>query len=224
MSPFIQIAGVRGAKEALMLAREGVTHVGFPLRLPVHAEDTTESEAADMISLLPPKTTPVLITYLSDAQEIRRFAAALRVRAVQLHGDVPAGQCARLREIAPELTVIKSLVVREGNAAALLREAEALAPWVDLFITDTFDSATGASGATGRTHDWAVSRMLVERAGRPLILAGGLHPGNVAEAVRAVRPAGVDAHTGVEDARGDKDPAKVREFVRIARRELARLG
>ncbi|MFW5837260.1 MAG: phosphoribosylanthranilate isomerase, partial [Desulfovibrionaceae bacterium] len=85
------------------------------------------------------------------------------------------------------------------------------------FITDTFDPATGASGATGLTHDWSVSRRLVELSPRPVILAGGLGPDNVAAAVRAVRPAGVDAHTGLEDASGAKVYEKMRDFADQAR-------
>jgi phosphoribosylanthranilate isomerase len=68
-----------------------------------------------------------------------------------------------------------------------------LSPFVDAFITDTFDPKTGASGATGKTHDWRVSRRLVELADRPIILAGGLTPENVKRAILEVRPAGVDS-------------------------------
>ena len=83
----------------------------------------------------------------------------------------------------------------------------------DGFLTDTYVPGTGAAGAIGRTHDWALSRRLVELSPRPLILAGGLTPANVREAVAVVQPAGVDAHTGVEDASGRKDRAKLLAFV-----------
>jgi len=88
---------------------------------------------------------------------------------------------------------------------------------VDAFITDTYDPATGACGATGRTHDWSVSRKLVELSSRPVLLAGGLTPDNIRQAIGQVRPAGVDAHTGVEGPDGRKDPALVRRFVAEAR-------
>jgi phosphoribosylanthranilate isomerase len=120
--------------------------------------------------------------------------------------------------------VIKSLVVGLRDPAALEVEAERLAPWVDAFITDTFDPATGATGATGRTHDWSVSRRLVECLPRPVVLAGGLTPENVAEAIRQVRPAGVDSHTGVEGADGRKSRDKVMRFVAAARAAFAALA
>jgi phosphoribosylanthranilate isomerase len=83
-------------------------------------------------------------------------------------------------------------------------------------LTDTFDASTGASGATGKTHDWSISRELAEISPRPLILAGGLDPGNVREAVNQVRPAGVDAHSGLEGPGGRKDRELVQAFVRQA--------
>jgi phosphoribosylanthranilate isomerase len=85
--------------------------------------------------------------------------------------------------------------------------------YVDAYITDTFDPPTGASGATGKNHDWRVSRQLVRQSPRPVILAGGLNPGNVRDAILAVRPAGVDAHTGLEDVSGRKSEERVRKFV-----------
>ena len=90
-----------------------------------------------------------------------------------------------------------------------------------MFITDTFDPATGASGATGKTHDWTVSRKLVELSPKPVILAGGLNPSNVYEAIRIVRPAGVDVHTGVEDSSGRKSRSLIEAFVNEAARGFA---
>lgn len=107
------------------------------------------------------------------------------------------------------------------SLVALERELSATSPHVDAFITDTYDPATGASGATGKTHDWEVSRRLVALSPRPVLLAGGLVPGNVARAIHAVRPAGVDAHTGVEGPDGRKDSARVRAFVAAARAAFA---
>ena len=212
----IQVAGVRNRAEAELLLREGVRCLGFPLRLAVHPEDLTETAAAAIIRGLPRGTDSVLITYLNHAKDVAEFAAFLGVHAVQLHGDIPVAECARLRQLRPELTLIKSLIVRPGNLPGLKADAEAFAPWADAFITDTFDPATGACGATGKTHDWSVSRELVRSSPRPVILAGGLTPENVAAAIAAVRPAGVDTHTGVEDATGAKDPVLVRRFVEQA--------
>jgi phosphoribosylanthranilate isomerase len=105
---------------------------------------------------------------------------------------------------------------------ALEAMARELSPLVDAFITDTFDPKTGASGATGKTHDWRVSRRLVEAVDRPVILAGGLTPENVKRAILEVRPAGVDSHTGVEDSSGRKSRDKICKFLSEAQEAFAR--
>ncbi|MBP7830455.1 MAG: phosphoribosylanthranilate isomerase [Kiritimatiellae bacterium] len=215
--PAIQIAGVIDRAEADLLVRLGATHLGFPLRLPVHKEDLSEAAAAAIIRALPPTCPGVLITYLERADEVVEFCRELGARHVQLHGGLTPAEASRVRERDPGLFVIKSLVVRPDNVGSLMTQVRELAPFVDAFITDTFDPRTGASGATGKVHDWAVSVELVKLSSRPVILAGGLRPGNVREAVRRVRPAGVDAHTGVEGPDGRKDEALVRRFIGEAR-------
>jgi phosphoribosylanthranilate isomerase len=213
----IQVAGIIDEAEAALLQECGVQWLGFPLRLPVHRADLTEADAATIIRRLRPPAQAVLITYLDEAGAIAEFCAALGARVVQLHGEIAAGELRRLRRLDAGLTITKSLVVGLHPVPELERMVRELAPVVNGFITDTFAPETGAAGATGRTHDWAVSRRLVELSPRPLILAGGLTPDNVRQAILAVRPAGVDVHTGVEDVSGRKSRAKVSAFVAEAR-------
>jgi phosphoribosylanthranilate isomerase len=214
----IQVAGVIDQAEAELLVRCGVRYLGFPLRLPVHGEDLSEREAAAIIRNLKPPARAVLITYLNRAGEIVDFCRELDTSIVQLHGDIDASELRRINERAPRLTIIKSLVVGLHPMERLLDLVQRSAPSVDAYITDTFDPKTGASGATGKTHDWAVSRELVRCSPRPVILAGGLTPENVRDAILAVRPAGVDAHTGTEDASGRKSEEKVKRFVSEAQK------
>jgi phosphoribosylanthranilate isomerase len=222
----VQVAGVVDQAEADLVVECGVDLLGFPFRLSVHREDLTEIAAAAIVRRLPRATRAVLITYLADAKSIRDLAHFLGVAAVQVHGDIEFAELARLRAEAPRLLLMKSLVVRPGGAEDLETACARFAPFVDAFLTDTFDPATGATGATGRTHDWSVSARLVEISPRPLILAGGLRPTNVAAAIERVRPAGVDAHTGVEGADGRKRRDLVSAFVDEARRafRVARSG
>jgi phosphoribosylanthranilate isomerase len=209
----IQIAGVIDAAEAQMLQQCGIRYLGFPLRLPIHREDLTEEEAAAIIKSLTPPVFGVLITYLDEASEVAAFCHALGARIVQLHGDIERDELKSLKTLDPNLIVIKSLVIGMGDDKALEAMVRELSPFVDAFITDTFDPKTGASGATGKTHDWRVSRRLVELAKRPVILAGGLTPENVKRAILEVSPAGVDSHTGVEDSSGRKSREKVQKFL-----------
>ena len=222
--PFIQVAGVRSSAEAKLLEDCGVGYLGFPLRLPVHAEDASESEVARMVAEITPPARGVLITYLDDPEAIDTLCRALGVRIVQLHGDVRAAALDRLRALDPELSIVKSLVVGRKDPSALEADVLEFSPRVDAFLTDTYDPASGASGATGKTHDWRITRRLVEISPRPVILAGGLTPENVAAAIGEVRPAGVDSHTGVEVASGAKSREKVARFVREAMEQFRRMA
>ena len=206
-----------------MLVKSGVHRLGFPIGLDVHREDIPDDEAAAIIRTLGLGPRAWLITYLDDPLSIATLCGRLGCVGVQLHGPISEGQVAELRTLRPGLQVVKSLVVRDDNLAELEARVAAFAPHVDGFITDTFDPATGASGATGKTHDWAISRRLVELSPRAVILAGGLTPENVARAIEAVRPGGVDAHTGVEDEHGRKDLEQVRAFVHNAEGAFAKL-
>ena len=211
--PIIQIAGIRDEAEARTLVASGVHRLGFPIGLDVHEEDMPEDEAAEVIEGLRIGPQAWLITYRHEPRAVAAMYRRLGCAGVQLHGDAGPDAVRRLKALCPDLQVVKGLVVREGNLAELEGRVRALAAHVDGFITDTFDPTSGASGATGKTHDWSVSRRLVELSPRPVILAGGLTPENVARAIETVRPAGVDVHTGVEDGTGRKDPARVRAFV-----------
>ena len=207
-----------------MICEEGADWLGFALRLPKKNEDLSEEDAAAIIAGLPAPHRGVVITYLTDAEEIKAFCAELGVRTIQLHGDVSASELRTLRAIDPELYVLKSLVVKEDNIDELATIVNETAEWVEMFITDTYNPATGAKGATGLTHDWGISAELVRISPRPLMLAGGLNPDNVAAAIEQVRPAAVDAHTGLEDATGRKDRAKVRRFIEQSREAFGRLA
>jgi len=200
-----------------MLCECGVTHIGFPLRLSYHREDLTDRQVREIVQALPRNVAKVLITYLRPPEEIAKLADYIGADTVQLHATPTAETLRQLRSISPGLQIIRSLIVGASDPAMLASEALSQADLVDFFLTDSYDPTTGASGATGKAHDWKISQFLCSHVGRPLILAGGLNPRNVRQAIREVGPAGVDAHTGVESPNGCKDPQLVEAFVREAR-------
>lgn len=224
----IQVAGALDSAEVKMLVENGVTHVGLPLGPGVRCQDMSLERAAVMVREMSGKTSGemaggaefVLITYLADPQDVLALCRRVGAAAVQLHGRVRPEQVAALKGLAPELFIIKSLVVGENEDMGVVAEARAHEPYADAFLTDTYDPSCGARGATGKVHDWGVDAAVVGAVARPVILAGGLHPGNVAAALRATGAAGVDAHTGLENASGRKDPELVRAFVGAARSVL----
>lgn len=217
-SKFIQVAGIIDFVEAEMLINCGVNFLGFPLRLPVNKEDCTEEEAASIIAKTKDRVKSVAITYLNKSDEIISFCKKLGVEIIQLHGDISIVELRKLKTAAPELNIIKSLVMKQGNFNHLETIVTSTQNYVDAFITDTYDPSTGASGATGKTHDWNLSRRLVELSNKPVILAGGITHLNVYDAMMAVKPIGVDTHTGVEGIDGRKEFNKVKKFVDEAKR------
>lgn len=220
----IQVAGIVDAKEAAMLAESGVDWLGFPLRLTINEPDLSEADAAEIIAGIAAPQRAVVITYERTADDILSLCRQIGVRTVQLHAEVDLAELRELKRRHPDLHVIKSLVVRPDNIRQLRESVARTHEYVDTYITDTFDPTSGAEGATGLTHDWRISAELVRHSPRPVILAGGLRPDNVAAAIEHVRPAGVDAHTGLEAPDGRKDPEKVRRFVTAARAAFAQLS
>lgn len=220
-SGMIQVAGVRSLDEGRMLLDCGVDLLGFPLRLPVHAADISEDQARGIIQTLGPWRC-VLITYEDDPDRLLELCQFVGAQTVQIHAALPVSTLALLKKNL-SIQIVKSYVV--GREALSVQDfCEIYSPACDAFITDTFDPVSGACGATGQIHDWAVSAELAQISPRPLVLAGGLNPANVAEAIHQVRPAAVDAHTGLEDAEGFKSKALVQGFVHQARHAFGNLS
>jgi phosphoribosylanthranilate isomerase len=212
----VQIAGISTLEDALAVERAGADAIGFTLGLPDGPHNGLDAHRARaIIRALPPLVTPVLITYYTTAAAVVPLCRFLGLSTVQLHARPDPAEVAAIRAALPGIKVILAVSVTGEEAVA---EALALAPHADALILDSYDPATGRRGATGRTHDWSISRRIAERVPVPVMLAGGLTPDNVAEAIRQVRPWAVDTHTGVERPDGSTDHERVRAFVRAARR------
>jgi phosphoribosylanthranilate isomerase len=210
---FIQVAGVANQQEADMLIQCGINYLGFPMRLPVNKEDLSEEEAGLIIKHLTPPNYGVVISYSQTANDAIELCHKMNTNIIQLHGPITINELESIRILEPNLLIIKSLVITNNNESQLTKTLKDLEPFVDAFITDTFDPSTCASGATGKTHDWNISRRFVELSLKPVILAGGLNVDNVYNSILKVKPAGVDVHTGVENSRGRKDKQLVQNFI-----------
>lgn len=210
----VQIAGISSLADALAVAQAGAEAIGFTLGLPTGPHNgLDEAGTRAIIAGLPPFITPVLITYHATAVEVAPLCRSLGVLTVQLHGGADAFEVTAMRRALPGLKVIRAVHVTGPEA---LTAAVTAAQDSDALILDTYDPLTGRHGATGLTHDWELSRQIVAASPVPVILAGGLRPENVAEAIRTVRPWAVDTHTGVERPDGATDHERVHAFVRAA--------
>lgn len=195
--------------------------MGFTLGLPHGVHDgLTSQKAAFIVSRLSEDILPVVITYLTSADAVCRLVHVVRGAAIQLHGGMNETELRRFRSMCPNVRTIGRVTV--AGEHAIKNAIQFRPPLWDAIILDSSDPRTGRIGATGLVHDWGVSARIVKAALLPVILAGGLNPDNVAEAIERVRPHGVDAHTGLEEPDGTRNFAKIKGFARAATKAFQR--
>ena len=198
----VKICGVTSRRDAFAAVDAGADAVGFNFHR-ASPRCVTPALARSIVRALPPLVTPVGVFVDRPASDVRRICRTTGIRLAQLHGDEPP---AALRALEP-LPVMKAIRVRDRGCVRS-------AAWYGraaLLLFDAYDAS--AYGGSGHRFNWA----LLKGFRRPFLLAGGLTPANVARAVRAVRPFGVDVASGVESRPGIKDHRKMRSFVRSAK-------
>jgi phosphoribosylanthranilate isomerase len=171
--------------------------------------------AAQICAVLPPFVTATLVTHEDDPASVAELVKVVQPTAVQIHSEMQPGDCAALKRQFEAIRFIKSYHVTGMES---LDYGARYADVVDAFLLDSRNAATGQVGGTGLVHDWSLSAAIVQRYKVPVVLAGGLTPGNVAAAITQVRPFGVDVNSGVKAASGPcKNADKMREFIRRAK-------
>lgn len=226
---WVKICGTTSLKDALLAAEAGADAVGYVLAPSPRRVDA--EQVAAMAPELPEDLTQVGVVQSQDAGEIAQWVRTAGLHGVQLHGGLNPDLLQRLRgEFGYKLFLVQALHWRvDGEAEEAERQLRAdVRAVVGQGVADAvlIDARTArASGGTGKTIDWKRARQVVEAEGPKLrvIVAGGLKPENVAEAIRTMRPWGVDVASGVEASPGSKDPARVREFLRMAREAFAEI-
>jgi phosphoribosylanthranilate isomerase len=194
----VKICGITTWDDARICVDLGASALGFNF-YPSSPRAISPADAWNIIRRLPPFVEAVGVFVNWPPLVVDALARALRLGSVQLHGEESPKEVA---ELARSRRVIKAVQVGRGfRVAALSRYRRA-----DGLLLDGF--ARGQHGGTGRTLDWNLARS-ARRYGR-IILAGGLTPDNIAEAIRVARPYAVDVASGVEARAGRKDPARLR--------------
>jgi len=200
----IKMCGITRPADAALAVELGVHALGFVL-WPDSPRHIRLEDAARIIATLPPFVTAVGVFVSPGADTVRRAAEEAGIALAQIHGEVPGWDGRRPARI------LRAVHLSQGDVGIepACGEGEAV-------LLDAHDPVR--HGGTGRTVDWARAA-LVARA-RPVVLAGGLTPANVAEAIRVVRPYGVDVASGIEMSPGVKDPARMRMFVEAVKETL----
>ena len=206
-TPLLKICGITRLVDALHAVKEGATALGFVFWTSSPRAIAPE-EAKDIIAALPPKVTPVGVFVNELPQKLREVMKVTGVRAVQLHGD----------ERLADYEFIECPLLKSATLGDVAKTARAW-PEETTLLLDAADRVK--RGGTGVAVDW--SRAAVAARIHKVVLAGGLTPLNVEEAIRTVRPFGVDVASGVEASPGVKDFAKVSAFLTNARRAFAAL-
>jgi len=213
MKPVIKVCGIQNLGEALGSVSAGANTIGMLVGLTHLAGDgITPETAKEIVSALPKGIRPVIVTHLTDPEKIARLAEFTGVSTIQLHDDIQIPDMKKLRALVPCVTLIKAVHVTGEESVT---NAVGYAEHADMLVLDS--RTKDRLGGTGKTHDWSISSRIVSAVKIPGILAGGLTPENVAEAIKTVRPAGIDANSGLEHPDGSKDFSKVREFAAAGR-------
>lgn len=195
----IKICGLTRRDDALAAADLGADALGFVFA-PKSRRRADEETVARMVEEVPPFVTLVGVFQDQPADKVRATMRDCRLHVAQLHGQEDSGY---VRDLG--LPALKALCLSSQEDLSLILRY----PHLPAFLLDS------AAGGSGQVFDWAWAREAAHRV--RVVLAGGLHAGNVGEAVRAARPWAVDACSGTESSPGVKDPAKVREFIREVR-------
>lgn len=194
--PWIKVCCIADEAEAALAVAAGASALGLVSRMPSGPGVIDEATIARLARRVPPPVASFLLTCETDADAIvaqqRRCGAGTLQLVDAVAPDVPA----RLRDALPGIRLVQVVHVR---GPASVDEALAVAPAVDALLLDSGNPALAVKelGGTGRVHDWSLSRRIVDASPVPVFLAGGLRPDNVGEAVRAVRPHGLDVCSGV---------------------------
>jgi phosphoribosylanthranilate isomerase len=196
----IKICGITRPDDARVAAQAGADAIGLVFYPPSPRYLSTE-RAVEIRDALPPFVQAVALFVNPDAALVAQVLGRVRPAMLQFHGEESPEFCAQFGVPFVKAHRVRSGVTK-GAALEYLRPFSRAAAWL-------FDSHVPEYGGVGEAFDWS----LVPASDKPVILSGGLSAGNVAEAIRRVRPWGVDVSTGVESAKGIKDAAKIAAFI-----------
>jgi phosphoribosylanthranilate isomerase len=211
----IKICCIQNEQEAAAAIQLGASALGLVSEMPSGPGAISEDRIARIAREIPPGVSAFLLTSRTDVPSIISQQRRVGVDTLQLVDELPRGAHEELRRALPGIRIVQVVHVTGEEA---VERAISIASSVDAILLDSGNPNREVKelGGTGRTHDWALSRRIREAVAKAVYLAGGLNPGNVAEAVRRVEPFGLDVCSGVRtDGRLDRD--KLQAFIMQAR-------
>lgn len=212
--PRIKVCCICSIHEAAVAVAHGASALGLVSHMPSGPGVVADADIAAIIATVPPPIATFLLTSAVTADAIIAQQQRMRPTTLQLVDQLTSDVHRELRSALPGITLVQVVHVENDDSVAY---AIAIAPVVDALLLDSgrLSAPVKELGGTGRTHDWSLSRRIRDECGKPVFLAGGLHAGNVAAAIRTVEPFGLDLCTGVR-TNGALDPAKLAAFMGAA--------
>jgi phosphoribosylanthranilate isomerase len=208
----VKICGITRKEDLDAAATAGADAVGFVVGATASPRNISLEKAEKLFRQVPPFVKSVLVTVPTSIDELAETCRKLNPDAVQIHGE-NLRNAALIPEKLPNTPLIRAV---NANSPDALEAASAASKVFDAVLLDSL--ANGRYGGTGIVHDWKLGKLIRHVIHPiPLILAGGLNPENVAEAVRVVQPYAVDVSSGVELQPGSKDNQKMIDFVKNAK-------
>ena len=213
--PRVKICCIASLEEARLAIRYGASALGLVSEMPSGPGVIPDDLIARIAAKVPPAVATFLLTSRQTAGAIIAQQRHCGANTIQLCDRLAMQDYATLRQGLPGISLVQVVHVTGGEA---VEEALVVAPHVNGLLLDSGNRSLPVKelGGTGRTHDWALSRRIRERVELPVFLAGGLHPGNVRDAINAVGPFGVDVCSGVRTG-GRLDEAKLAAFMEAAK-------
>jgi len=207
---FVKICCIADLDEARLAIGAGASAIGLVSAMPSGPGPIEEAEIARIAAAVPGPTETFLLTALTDAEEVAAQHRRCGTTAVQLVDALEEAELRRLRRLLPGIRLVQVIHVAGQES---VDEARSAAPLVDSLLLDSGNPrlAVKELGGTGRVHDWTTSRRICDSVGVPVLLAGGLNPGNAREAFDRVQPAGLDVCSGLRP-NGRLDAEKLQAF------------
>lgn len=208
----VKICGITREEDLAVAVAAGADAVGFLAGVPSSPRNLTLERAERLLKQVPVFVDSVVVTVPDSIDSLVKIYNRLRPTAIQIHGEKQF-QASVIRNKIGDVHLIKTVYAKTGNVtAAVIEDSKAF----DAILLDSFTK--GQYGGTGIVHDWELSRQIKQTIEpTPLILAGGLTPENVKEAILTVQPYAVDVASGVELRPAVKDPKKVLAFIENAK-------
>ena len=211
----IQMAGITNVEDAVFCAQNGVDIIGL-LVGQVHNsnEFISKQSAKEIKEALPPSTLTTLITHLEDADKIIDIAKYVDVDYIQLHSYIMESEVEKIKKALPDKKLLRLIHIDNGKILNDISHFK----YVDFYFTDSINKKTNQFGGTGLMHDWSVDKKLIQSLDKPVFIAGGLNPDNVAQIIEYCKPYGVDVNSGCRAEKGGRDFEKVKLFVKNAKK------